>query len=298
MPRRRAVRVIGASLAAIAVPGVSPRMALGASACDNGCGADVRACPRIVNLGTAPPKCCGPSPARRYTCEGTPADPTCKDTCTAGIPCKSKRKDEAGCSHFECCKPPEFCPDGECVPNCALQGKRQCGKTCCEPGEKCKNGQCVGCDPGESSCETKGGGAHKCCGKNERCCFNNTTTACCGPDQTCKSAGVKTARCTCKPGTGKKCGSNCCPRDQPCCGGRECCEQSDCCSGKCCKGGETCCGSLQCCGAREWCFYRSSGTIFNVPTCKPTCAPGNRAGRQCCGTGYRPNRDETRCVPE
>ena len=290
MPRRRAVRVVGASLAAFAVPGVSPRMALGASASNHGCGADVRACPRIVNLGTAPPLCCG-APARRYICEGTPANPTCKDSCTTGEPCKSTRKDQDGFSYFQCCKrPTEKCLNDACVPNCALQGKRQCGKSCCEVGEKCVNDRCVVCGPGESSCETRGGGAHKCCqNQSERCCFNKTTTACCGNDQICKAAGVKTATCVCKPGTGTKCGSNCCGNDERCCGGNECCAKSEtCCGGRtCCTTGQTCCGGTTCCAQNEWCLHKDTGTIFNLPSCKSSCAPGNRCGRQCCGTGYR-----------
>ncbi len=84
MPRRRALRLLGSTLIATAVPGLWPRVGLaGRSAtCDAGCGSDVRACPRVVNLGTGPPVCCG-SPARRYSCEGTIFDPVCVDRCKA-----------------------------------------------------------------------------------------------------------------------------------------------------------------------------------------------------------------------
>lgn len=154
-------------------------MALGAQRlCDSGCGPDVRACPRVVNLGTGPPLCCG-SPARKYWCGGNPAAPTCELTCKPSeIPCKSKRKDDQGCSHFSCCPRGEFCPEGECWPNCKLKGKRQCGKNCCEPGQQCRDGKCVGatcggtrCAPSEECCPgTKKMSRSRCYDPTKQCC--------------------------------------------------------------------------------------------------------------------------------
>ena len=288
MARRRAVRVIGSSLVALAVPGVAPRVARGAAAA--GCPRDKNMCPRIVNLGTGPPLPCGP-PARRYGCPN-PSDKAgnCVDLCppTKGIPCNSSKKDEGGCSYFTCCDRRLYAD--------------------------CKNEKCVECEDNEKLCFPADRGKGKCCKRErgEKCCFNSTSVACCGPEQTCSAANPRQpATCRCKPGTGSKCGSDCCGAGERCCDGEKCCKTGEeccggecctanesCCGGKtCCATGETCCGGLACCGRNEWCLHKRTGTIFNVPTCKPSCAPGNRAGAHCCGTGYEPNAARTRCVP-
>jgi hypothetical protein len=138
MPRRRAVRLLGATLVAAAVPGVrtGPALARRTARCDGGCGEDVRACPRVVNLGIGEPLCCG-SPARQFRCGGNPSAPTCVDTCPDGIPCQGP-PDSTGCSTFNCCNRFQFsgCVDGECIPNCN-EGQSQCGKNCCDGAEYC-----------------------------------------------------------------------------------------------------------------------------------------------------------------
>jgi len=269
MPRRRALRVLGSTLVAVAVPGMRPGPAFARrrATCDAGCGPDVRACPKVVNLGTGPPLCCG-APARRYSCEGSIFEPVCVDRCKGpnDIPCTGK-KDQDGCSAFTCCKRPEFkgCDDGDCIPNCGWPAgscKRTCGKTCCERGEICNNGKCVGCGFNAQPCGSGDCKETRCCKTGTRCCFNQGSTACCGPDQTCKAQGVKQAVCKCKPGKGRTCGSDCCADD-------------------------------------EYCF---STIIADVPApvdrtaryqrCRKRCP--SPCGKNCCGTGYRCKKG--RCV--
>jgi hypothetical protein len=76
--------------------------------------------------------------------------------------------------------------------------------------------------------------------------------------------------------------------------------------GQCCPEGRAVCdtGSRKiCCGGGEYCLWKvdvdpSTGDEL-APlggVCKRGCTQGNRAGGQCCGTGYRPNRRRTACV--
>jgi group XII secretory phospholipase A2 precursor (PLA2G12) len=159
MPRRRAMRLMGATVVAVAVPGMRPRLARGTPrrARSGECGADVRACPRVVQLGSGPDLCCG-SPARRYGCEGTIFEPVCVDLCGGpnDVPCKSEKKDDDGYSFFHCCKKPDRCVDGECVPSCP-PGRVKCRGTCCPAGFKCcpptkemPKGRCY--DPDKQCC--------------------------------------------------------------------------------------------------------------------------------------------------
>ena len=140
MPRRRAVRILGVTLATAAVPGMAPGRVFARPAqrtCDLGCGENVKACPRLVNLAPVWDFCCG-SPAKRYDCVGDLYNPKCRDTCGGprDIPCPSNDIDVDGCPKFVCCKRPEFigCVDGECIPNSCPQdpGQVACGKSCCD----------------------------------------------------------------------------------------------------------------------------------------------------------------------
>jgi secretory phospholipase A2 len=121
MPRRQAVRLLGATIVAAAVPGMRPRLALarrGDTKCDYGCGQDVRGCPHVVQL--APTVICCGSPARRYTCVGGLYEPNpCRDICDGpnDVPCKGV-KGEDGCSEFHCCKEPHVCKNGRCSETC------------------------------------------------------------------------------------------------------------------------------------------------------------------------------------
>jgi hypothetical protein len=233
MPRRRAVRFIGASLAALAIPGVSPRLARGARALtcpDGGCGRNRTACPTIVNLGSGPFVCC-PPPLNRYYCGGDPSNPPtvkCVDKCPRGDPCPSKELDTQGCPKFNCCPlPNEKCVDGECIPNCARQGKQQCGKQCCERNQECTDWRfsnnpqsklrrtCLRkCRTIERKCGISL--ENRCCPKDQVCCGTGggKFKVCCPLDYVCvtvpsEGGNFKACGPKCKPGQ-KRCRLRCC----------------------------------------------------------------------------------------
>lgn len=328
MPRRRAVRVIGASLAALAVPGVSPRSALAGTARGSGSAivcAGAQVCKRSDwKTGTFEEKCC-PFPMQQWKCGGADGY-VCIDTCAEtaklfGKKTKATLSTErmAGTDpdgrdrpkRYDCCFVGEHrAVDGECLPNCPYQhrfggaaGPVNCGKTCCATHQPCVNGRCRQCeDLGGHSCQPAKKGKTICCKKGTNCCFNDTTTACCGPKQTCHASETdrkgkpKPARCSCD--SGKKCGSDCCEKGETCTS-QGCCPSNRVCPGET-KARNTCCD-----GADEYCFFKNEDPDVVVlagqrtpGTCKQGCAPGNRAETQCCGTGFKANRARTACVPE
>jgi hypothetical protein len=314
MPRSRAMRVIGASIAAVGVPGLGPQIA--------------RAATRSASLTCKPPYktqctynikdpkqpkgvrfeiyCCGP-PKWQYDCNPDVYKGECINLCPSRNPVTGKRQfpctaagpDERGIIAGDCCPRPESIgctPEGKCIPNCkffAGQFARQCGSNCCQPGQICKDGKCRPCP--HDSCTTPGG-ATICCERPTTCCFNKQSAVCCGPHQTCRAQNRKSATCTCDSGT--KCGPDCCKKGETCCGGEECCKPGETCLGSTCCVKSRVCGGISCCETGEYCLHKRTGTIFNIPQCVANCTPGNQAGTQCCGTGYKPNKSKTGCVPE
>lgn len=161
MPRRHAARVLGGSLVALVVPGVSPGIGRAGIAMPRQRSVDPpRKCIQ-AGTGSGGYACCskGPYldgtsdwvvcgyPAQKYDCLG-PDGLTCVDRCkfvASGLPPGSDRrvvptwsaaKQANGApERFECCIVPDFTPrDGECLPNCELvhgPGAHQCGHGCC-----------------------------------------------------------------------------------------------------------------------------------------------------------------------
>ncbi len=258
MPRRRAVRVIGASLAALAVPGVSPRSALAWTARGSGSSivcAGKQVCTRSDwKNGTFEEKCC-PFPAQQWHCGSDGW--TCLDTCAALG--KSLRKETVPTwstervggtdpdlrdrpKRYDCCILPEFeGRNGECIPTCWYTmgpGSFICKKTCCPKGTLCQAGKCVQqCSNGYRRCSHQ-----KCCPGNWKCCGNDQ---CCTPNEHC-----------CGQGKG---------------------------------GGEHCCGNDEYC---EFSVPRDTrwADVVGLPPnvrCASACAAVNRCGDQCCGRGYK-----------
>ena len=327
MPRRRALRLLGTSLAAVVVPGGGARMARAATtARSETCDSDERICHWDDDDDYRTPEkfyCCGPSAHIECGPVGGPGGGTCVNNCPSFNPVSKKSQytctadkpeappgtpgERASWKKGSCCVRPEWkgCfPDGSCKPNCSLRGRGyfECGKDCCPPGMECKGEKCVPC-PGES-CTPARGGAARCCPKGTRCCFNNTSTACCGPEQTCHAAKPgRPATCTCNRGADEKCGSDCCGKSETCCEGKDCCAPGETCTqGGCCPKGRAVCrsrdrGKTICCAKGEFCFWKVEDEFVPlVGTCKRACAPGNRCGTQCCGAGYGCKKGA--CVPE
>jgi hypothetical protein len=193
MPRRRALRLIGGTLAAAVVPGIRPspgRAAPSATVpCQNVRG-QVWTCPE-----------------RKYLVCGVTPDNPCIDTCTGPgkIPCGSG-------DGFDCCNDrfgdgSVACKNGRCQPTCKGIEKSgsvrltECGEECCTPQQECRNNKCVGrCPAGRQRCGTR------CCPKGQSC----VNRKCCPNPQTCGS--------TCCP-SGTKCAfengrRTCCPSDR------------------------------------------------------------------------------------
>lgn len=327
MPRRRAVRVLGASLAALAVPGVSPRRALaGASASSQvACNKPGQPVCNFTKPDRSPgPDYCCPYPPQQWDCSSNSMVKKCINHCPATIDIGNRTVNQKATwsaetdatgrpIRFQCCVVPDTIPkDGECLPNCPYQyrfggeqGPVACGKTCCATHQICVDGECQPCEKyGGNTCQPSKGRA-RCCNKGTTCCFNETTTACCGPKQTCRAQNRKKATCVCEEGT-KKCGPDCCEKGESCCGGKKCCKKGETCTPQgCCPKGRAMCktpkGEIKpiCCGEGEYCFWKvEDGLVPLVGTCKKGCAPGNTAGTQCCGTGFKFNRSKTACVPE
>jgi hypothetical protein len=207
MPRRRALRIVGTSLAAAALPGFRPGVA-GAAVRAGECRGDTRACPRMVQGAQGPDLCCG-SPARRYSCEGTIFEPICVDSCQPGEePCTSKLKDQNGYAEFACCKPPLRCIEGVCDKPCP-PGQKRCGGNCCKSSETCQKGTCC---PNTRVC----GAA--CCSPGTKCTFLEQFRTCCPSTRVVSRtlSGKKTRFC-CPRGTVAVAGACCPPGDRGCC---------------------------------------------------------------------------------
>lgn len=322
MPRRRAVRVIGASLATLAVPGISPA----AGAVRPGRQAGLRAtCPDGSECTGPGEKCCDtPNAHGAYNCV-----PPGKSCCCGNALCDPV-KQRCLCS----------AGGGVCAPKCQLvygRNFKDCGPNCCQPHERCVDavkGTCISCEKeGKQTCRSYDSEtAVICCpatrGSYSPCCANLRSAACCGPKQQCKSEGVRPVQCICKKGEGVKCGmdcckkkgekccksgaqSHCCAKSENCCGAdccgknqyccqglgdndAHCCERGqECCGGQCCAKGAVCC-DLDCCDPRknEFCLVkRGAGAV-----CKRGCTQSNRCGAYCCGTGFTCDRGSNTCV--
>jgi hypothetical protein len=285
MPRRRAVRLIGASLIAVAAPGVSPRVARAtlisaAAKCPDGstCNPGGVCCPNKDPI------------SGRYVCRAR------NETCCCGNTACDTAK-------LRC-----YCPSpgqGVCAPKCALEngpGWKDCGADCCAPYMTCgKDNECHACeDEGKHTCSSYDNkSSHRCCNPG-RCCADMTSTECCGPKQTCKPAGRNRVRCKCRVGTDVKCGTDCCDKNSSefCCGGKTCCDRNKgetCCGGVCCEAGDTCCDGECCDALTEYCYV-----VGNVRGCvkRDKCKPPDtpQCGSYCCGPNMRCTRRKGKAV--
>lgn len=157
MPRRRAVRLLGATLVTAAMPGLRPQRAA-AQGCDGRCtGAGQSLCGEPKGVGCL------------HTC--------CNDL--RPVCCKWPETET-----YICCGKNEKCGDkpGTCVPACP--GPRVCGTKCCPSGQKCTwSNRKRTCCP-TSRIVSKGGNRF-CCPKGtlairgDRCCPPNDRD-CCG----------------------------------------------------------------------------------------------------------------------
>ena len=113
MPRRRALRVLGASLAAVAVPGLSPPVSRAARrgagyecdpAVETCCDEDGRACHKDAPVPLNKGYCC-PAPSWRWGCGSKANQYECVDMCAAKylVPCTGLRPDRDPGRNGICC---------------------------------------------------------------------------------------------------------------------------------------------------------------------------------------------------
>lgn len=278
MPRRRAVRVIGVSIAAVAVPGMRPRLGRAASTlqadkCPEGSGR--RQCwtaPDWVPGRPDPqPYCCN-YPEQQWVCGDKANGYKCRDTCPPRNPLTGDKQEPTWSSakfpggrpqRYNCCIRPDTIPrEGDCLPNCRLPINGNgvlCGRTCCPPGQRCKRpstGECVPCPRRQEAC------GRTCCKSGQRCrpCFErandyssssieqNGREKCCGPNEKC-------------------CRDTCCKFETTCCGG-QCCASDTACAAR--RGRYVCCSTARTVLIDDHAFCCPIGT---VPVRRKGCCP-------------------------
>jgi len=295
MPRRRALRVLGMSVAAAAVPSIRPRSASGAAVTTSRCNPQAeKCCPtdeRVCGLPGA--QYCCPSPSWQFQCGGS-SGPRCVNMCRGAAP-----KDATGRTgrNFPCTAViahPESGINGVC---CNTRDHALCepvGPTtafCCKPFNPRKPEEGQTCKPVPSGGSCTGKGAYRvpaepwkpsCCPKAFGC-----RGVCCQPPNRCKN-GI----CRCPSGERSCDGSTCCPKGKSCEScvertslleglpgqkfrdyretkvGKKCCPPGQICCRKTCCRGKTCCGE-ECCPSGKFCAHEVDGT-------GDICCPGSR----------------------
>lgn len=305
MPRRRALRFIGAVLVATSFP----RPAFGSNrrpARASKCGKDQRVCREFTDK-----EYCCPAPSWQFFCGSRSRQ--CLNMCEGGtkFPCTAKIPHPESGINGVCCdfryhsrcepvgKPPECCygnPDKLIPVKCVRMGEAQCKA---KPNfvswvdERWKP-RCIACR-GEM------------CGPNKSVPDDDPQVrarwTCCKPPATCRK-GV----CKCKDGR-ESCDEKCCQRGEDCTTcyevtfdlsdtlvGRKCCKTDhECCGNKCCKKLDEQCvyfkGETVCCPIART-FVSGIGT--KLP---PTgfCCPAGTVARRfgCCPLG-----DQSCCPPQ
>jgi hypothetical protein len=274
MPRRGALRLLAASVAAVAVPGLRPRAAAARPTASAPCGPDRRECQKGAEASFQ--KYCCPPPSWRFFCGGRSTGYRCVNQCGPGgttFPCTALFPHPESGINGVCC-------DRKLHSHCEPVGKPA---TCC-------HGQPIKCEPlGEAACRAKGGAAQwapseqwkpSCCPKPFGC-----GGVCCQPPNRCQGG-----RCRCADGSESCDGSTCCPKGKQCetCWdvtsqlsdggpsppwrktkvGKQCCPRGQrCCRKTCCRG-ESCCGD-RCCPPGRLC-------AVSIPGGKDVCCPGDR----------------------
>ena len=206
LPRRRALRLLGGAIVAVALPGIVTPKARGGSR---------------FHL-------CEPQGGLLCECNcGGPNGDICQRIC-----CTPKEDYECNC--------------GTVAEGASCKCRRKCGSACCHRGQYCasaKNAVCCNTSRGlghEEPCDT--GGFVQCCKPGFKCCGQaccHSLTQVCDDNGGCACKRGNTRRCggdCCNPKTQKCCpGSisekHCAPKDSVCCGPKWCAKTQKCCKG-------------------------------------------------------------------
>jgi hypothetical protein len=305
MPRRRALRLLGASITGLTVRQLRPASARAVPGRRSvRCGEDQRTCQKGAEADYE--EYCCPRPSWQFFCGGRDNGYRCINTCAAGtkFPCTAliphpqsgingvccDRKYHKGCQPVgraaTCC----YGSPIKCVPMGEAQCLRKGGNATWAPSERWKP-QCVPCMG--VSCGPKPGSGKDdplrfvCCEKPNTC--RQGTCRCPDGSPPCPGGGCCKAPTTCRrcyqgdPTTSEKplATGKCCRKGEHCCGRRCCPKDSDCCDGKCCPKDTSC-------------TLTSKG--------RNVCCPDTRAGiagdtRFCCPTGTFPQQRGGCCPP-
>jgi len=321
MPRRDAVRTLGASLAMGLFPWLRSTGAAGSSAIAQGCPAKVTGCG-----GAFPSACCVTLPGKEAYHSAGCYNPAYNDccigpndsqerpgqmswTCGKGACGESGGKCKQVCPAGQtvcartCCKSDEFCQGYQCWKKRKCNDvETKCGYACCPGGYVCASAaHNLCCVNGGQTCVVPNSKVAVCCQGGQRCCMTATTAVCCADTQVCKG-GI----CLCDDKDGiTPCGQECCKADEicskwKCCPkGKSNCDKQCCDDGSCCPtaAGEICCHegefcgniagaphNLNCCSAE-----RMAVTGAGMPVCCPSgtvatdnaCCPADKPN--CCG---------------
>jgi hypothetical protein len=302
MPRRRALRMLALSVAAVAVPGVRPNLARGARTAGPRCNPQVEKCcgPDQRVCGRPGKEYCCPRPSWQWHCGGS--NDRCVNMCLGDdlFPCTAKVPHPESGINGLCCNHRfhDWCnPVGTTKPLCCrdtISGGVKCTEV---PASGCADGmRFVPAEPWKPSCEL-------CRGPY---CGSGAEARCCPPPNVCKK-GV----CRCPSGarrvdclygeTGMTAedphlvasviGVKCCPTRRPHCCGSTCCNKPGCCGTKCCPADTSRCatrrGQKFCCPKKRTALLDGEqvccpvGTIA-VPSPPGGCCPSDTP--ECCGS--------------
>ena len=214
MPRRGALRTIGAALAMGAFDALRPRRAdahVGTAApsqdCGGGCGPVNKACCVKIKYGLHNGGCCTPLQeccVGSNNSTGTLANLMswccAKGMCgpSGGICRKACEPGRTVCGNT-CCPPGWFCGSAP-LSTCCKNGQQVCGGVCCSAEQECRDGKCCEkcgngtcCDPSTEFCcpdmnDRMSGGT--CCNKaKDSCCVvgppSALTRVCCSEPNKC-----------------------------------------------------------------------------------------------------------------
>lgn len=268
MPRRRALRTIGAALAVGAFPALRPGRAAGhAAGSTAGCpitctGEEQKCCVKLAGKDRYNAVGCY-DPKFQKCCVGSNQDPKKPENatwrCSKCAPCGTFKKPCSGRGALEvcgekCCAQGEYCASSR-RSLCCRKDEEACEDKCCGPKQQCIDGQCR-CPAGRAVC------GRECCAKNKVCS---------------KAVEYRTGKAT----------YACCTTGKVNCGDRKCCNPDNCCGGKCCSKDEYCCGGQTCCKKAAVCASALGGKKGKKVCCPSTRVAKTKGKRVCCPIGTR-----------
>ena len=261
MPRRRALRLVGAAAAALSLPGLRPSTARANPRRRSAviCGSDRRTCQKGAEANFE--QYCCPSPSWQFFCGAQKTSYACVNMCSGvnAFPCTALIADRFAGQNGVCCdsRIHSGCnravkdPEGRIVRTSGGGSMPQCipAKPCPDGRKRCKD---------------------TCCSRKARCVESRLDDAE-GFDK-----NPRRAQKCCSAPTFKSCLGTCCPGDRACCRS-QCCPKGDVCASA--LGRDRCCPPNRLLGTRagtKICCLEGTvrtGFFSCCPPGKPDCCP-------------------------